>query len=150
MTPESVAGDPGVRLMQLVLMAAYYPEREWMRLVAHALKELQAAPPSGGIDWVGLFMVYVWETQAPEHVETFQSVWRDVSEGGEELMTTYAQQLRAEGRTEGRSEGRVENQVDVIEGLLREGVEWPVIERATGVSKAQFEQLKAQVDALNE
>ena len=40
--------------------------------------------------------------------------------------------------------------MEVIEGFLREGVEWPVIERATGVSKARFEQLKAQAEAMRE
>jgi len=49
-------------------------------------------------------------------------------------MTTYAQELLAEGE----EKGKVKNQVEVIEGFLREGVEWAVIERATGVNEAQF------------
>lgn len=40
--------------------------------------------------------------------------------------------------------------MEVIEGLLRDGIEWPVIERATGVSQAQFEQLKAPVESMRE
>ncbi len=37
----------------------------------------------------------------------------------------------------------------MIEGLLREGVEWSVIERATGVNEAQFQALKQQVEDMN-
>ena len=67
---------------------------------------------------------------------------------------TYAQELLAEGRAEGRAEGErkgtIKTQVEVIEGFLREEVEWSVIERATGVSEAQFQALKQQVEAMNE
>ena len=55
---------------------------------------------------------------------------------------TYAQELL--------EEGRMRNQVEVIEGLLREGVEWAVIERATGVNETQFQALKRQIADLNE
>ena len=62
---------------------------------------------------------------------------------------TYAQELLAEGeekgRVEGRTEGKVQTQVEVIEGLLREGMEWAAIERVTGVHETQFQALKQQV-----
>jgi hypothetical protein len=35
--------------------------------------------------------------------------------------------------------------VEVIEALLREGMEWAAIERVTGVNEAQFQTLKQQV-----
>jgi hypothetical protein len=60
---------------------------------------------------------------------------------GDELMT-YAQELRAEGK--------IRNQVEMIEGLLREGVAWSVIERATGVNEAQFQTLKQHLEEMNE
>jgi predicted transposase YdaD len=65
-------------------------------------------------------------------------------------MTTYAQELLAEGRAEGEQKGTIRTQMEVIEGLLREGVEWPVIERATGVNEVQFQALKQQVEAMDE
>ena len=55
---------------------------------------------------------------------------------------TYAPELRAEGK--------IRNQVEMIEGLLREGVVWSVIERATGVNEAQFQTLKPQLEEMNE
>ena len=62
---------------------------------------------------------------------------------------TYAQEFlekgRAEGRTEGHAAGRMENQVEVVEGLLRAGVAWDVIEAATGLTEAGFQDLKAQL-----
>jgi hypothetical protein len=63
-------------------------------------------------------------------------------------MTTYAQELLAEGRAEGEQLGAIKTQVEVIEGFLREGVEWAVIERATGINELQFQALKQQVEDM--
>ena len=57
---------------------------------------------------------------------------------------TYAQQLLAEGEAKGRAEGRMEKQIEIVEGLLRVGVTWDVIEEATGLTEAGFQELKAQ------
>ena len=50
---------------------------------------------------------------------------------------TYAEELLAKGRTEA--------QVEVVEGLLRVGVTWEVIEAATGLTETSFQALKAQL-----
>ena len=70
---------------------------------------------------------------------------------------TYAQEMlekgRAEGLTEGRAEGRtagrMETQVETVQGLLQAGVAWEVITTATGLTEADFEQLKAQLADSN-
>ncbi len=54
---------------------------------------------------------------------------------------TYAQELLAQGE--------IRAQVRIIENLLREGMEWLVIERVTGVNEAQFQALKQQVEGMN-
>lgn len=61
---------------------------------------------------------------------------------------TYAQQLLAEGRAEGRAEGKMRAQVEMIEQFLQEGVDWSVIERATGLDEGQFAVLKQEVEGL--
>ena len=67
---------------------------------------------------------------------------------------TYAQEFLEKGRTEGRAEGRAEGQAEgqakgrmetQVEGLLRAGVAWDVIEAATGLTEAGFQALKAQL-----
>ena len=50
---------------------------------------------------------------------------------------TYAEQLRAEGEAQ--------KQVEIVDGFLRVGVTWDVIEAATGLTKASFQELKGQV-----
>lgn len=57
---------------------------------------------------------------------------------------SYAQQLLAEGE----AKGKMVERVSLIESLLREGVDWAVIERATGLNEAQFEALKQQVEDM--
>ena len=68
---------------------------------------------------------------------------------------SYAQQLLDEGRTEGRSQGRDEGlaegaqqgKVEAVEGFLRVGVTWDVIEAATGVNEPGFRALKERLSA---
>lgn len=94
-----------------------------------------------------IFVRYILSTQEPEAAESFREVLRQYAPVvGDDVMTTYAQELLAEGR----AEGEIRTQVQVIEGLLREGVEWPVIERATGVNEARFQALKQQIEAMHE
>ncbi len=54
---------------------------------------------------------------------------------------TYAQEMLDKGRAEGQQRSKVE----IVEGLLRVGVAWDVIEAATGITEATFQELKAQV-----
>ena len=69
-------------------------------------------------------------------------------------MTTYAEELIQEGErkghVEGRQEGRVEGRVDTIEALLRAGVEWPVIEAATGIDQDALRALKQRLEGSEE
>lgn len=58
---------------------------------------------------------------------------------------SYAQQLLAEGEAKGRAEGETRKQVEIIEGFLRVGVTWAVIEAATGLTETNFRALKAQL-----
>ena len=58
---------------------------------------------------------------------------------------TYAQEMLEKGRTEGRAEGRMQTQVENVRGFLQAGVAWEVITAATGLTEADFEQLKAQL-----
>jgi len=150
MQPDEVQGELKARLMQLLLMAAYHPALAWMEQVARLLDSLSSLPPTGGINYVRLFVLYILATQEPEAAQSFREVLqRHAPEVGDDLMT-YAQQLLAEGRAEGEQKGMIKTQVEVIEGFLREGVEWPVIERATGVNEAQFQALKQQFEDMNQ
>ena len=148
--PDEVQGERNTQLMQLLLLAAAHPAVAWMEQVARLLGALAGLPPSSGGNYVRIFVRYILATQAPEAAAAFREVLRQhVPEGGEDPMTTYAQELFAEGRAEGEQQGKVKTQVEVIEGLLREGMAWSVIERVTGVNETQFQALKQHVAALS-
>jgi predicted transposase/invertase (TIGR01784 family) len=141
MQPDEVQGDLKVRIMQLVMLAAYHPTVAWMERVASLLDSLASLPPSGGINHVRLFVLYILATQEPKAAQSFRDVLRQYApEVGDDLMT-YAQELLAQGE--------IRAQVRIIENLLREGMEWLVIERVTGVNEAQFQALKQQVEGMN-
>jgi predicted transposase/invertase (TIGR01784 family) len=148
--PAEVQGALKARLMQLLLLAASHPTVAWMEQVAALLVALSALERSGGVNYLRVFVRYLLSTQAPDMAAAFREVLRQQApEGGEDLMTTYAQELLAEGEERGTQKGTMKTQVEVIEGLLREGVAWSVIERATGINEPQFQALKQQVDAMN-
>jgi predicted transposase YdaD len=139
--PDEVQGELKTQLMQLVMLAAYHPALAWMEQVARLLGSLSSLAPSGGINYVRIFVLYILATQEPETAQSFRDVLRQhAPEVGEDLMT-YAQELL--------KEGEIRAEVRIIENLLREGMEWPAIERITGVNEMQFRILKQQVEAMN-
>ena len=143
--PEEVQGELKVRLMQLLLLAAYHPERPWATLVIELLATLSSLPASGGINYIRVFLRYLLQTQDREIIESFQEALRyQAPVIGDDLMT-YAQELLAEGKAEGREEGRLEERVRMIENLLRLNTAWAMIEEVTGVTEAQFLALKQQL-----
>jgi predicted transposase YdaD len=145
MQPDAVQGELKSRLMQLVLLAASHPELAWMEQVARLLGALASLPPSGGINYVRLFVLYILTTQEPEAAQSFRDELRQhAPEVGDDLMT-YAQELLKEGR----EEGEISAEVRIIENLLREGMDWPAIARITGVNETQFQALKQRLEAMH-
>ena len=59
-------------------------------------------------------------------------------------MMTSGERLRREGREEGRLEGRREGRLETIDGFLRTGVDWSLIERATGIGEQEYRQLRSR------
>ena len=53
------------------------------------------------------------------------------------------QQGLQQGRQQGLQKGRQEGRLETIEGLLRAGVDWPVIESATGIDEQTYRGHKA-------
>ena len=141
--PGAVAGGVKGRITQLLMMVAFdrYVEAA-LDLTARWALSLHAG---GGVGELRRFILYLMAIKGREAIEAFEGALRrhGLEQGGE--IVTYAQELLAEGRAEGRVEGRVEGQVEVVEGLLRVGVTWDVIEAATGLNEARFRALKEQL-----
>lgn len=142
MQPHEVQGELKAQMMQLLLLAAYHPERPWRELVVELIRTLSSLPPSGGINYMRVFLRYILQTQDREAIESFQDVLQRHAPHVRGDLMTYAQELRAEGK--------MRNQVEVIENLLRLGEEWSRIEAITGVNETQFQTLKQQVADLTE
>ena len=143
LAPEAVAGGVKGRMTQLLMMAAF--DRHVEAALDLAARWAISLHTGGGVDEIRRFILYLMATKGREALETFEGALqrRGFEQGGE--IVTYAQELLAEGRAEGRVEGRVEGQVEVVEGLLRVGVTWDVIESATGLNEARFRALKDQL-----
>ena len=59
---------------------------------------------------------------------------------------TYAEELIREGREDGLREGELRGQVGTIEKLVQAGVQWSVIESATGVDRDALRALKQRLE----
>ena len=105
------------------------------------LGELEREPEGGGQDDIKMFVQYMLDTgpdDTPDVMDEILSHTTAALRG--ELMRTSGERLRQKGRDEGRLEGRLET----IDGLLRTGVDWSVIQRATGIGEQEYRKLKSQ------
>ena len=139
--PGEVEGELKGQIAQLLMMAAFGRDgRRAVDMAAHLLARLR---PGGAVNYLRMFVRYVMATQDTLGTEAFDEALRRHGRGPGGEMISYAQQLLEEGRAEGERLG----QVKTIEGMLRIGVTWDVIEAGTGLNKDGFEALKEQLSA---
>ena len=152
--PERVRGELKGRIAQLSMIAAYRDARRILRDVLPLLGELYRR---GEVDDFGRLVLYIYATQKEEIREQFaQGLHRQVPGSGGEVMN-YLEQLveqgrqagrqegRQAGRQEGREAGRQEGELATIERLVRAGVEWNIIESATGIDHAALRTLRRKL-----
>ena len=148
LNPAAVGGEVKGRITQLLLMAPVSQDPEtaldWAARWTLALSEV-----GGGIDERRRFIEYLAAIQDGALINQFDEASKRHGLNLEEDIMSYAQQLldegRAEGRAEGEARGEARKQVEIVEGLLRVGVTWDVIEAATELTEAGFQELKARV-----
>ncbi len=145
--PDNVHGTLHGRIAQLMMMAPFRYRQEALRRAAHLLAELLR---TGDREAVRAFVRYLLATQDRDAAIAFgEDLGQTVSEPGGELMT-YAEELINEGlekgRKEGRREGELRGRVGTIEKLVQAGVQWSVIESATGVDRDSLRALKQRIE----
>jgi hypothetical protein len=144
---ESVTGAAAVRLLQIVMMAAFRETPELLLWAARMIGELY---PDEGFEGVAMHVEYVLATQPEENRKLFsEELQRNVPGRGGEMMN-YVEELleqgRREGELKGRREGELKGQVRVIEGFVAQDTPWSAIEEATGIDEATFRRLKQRLN----
>ena len=140
--PERVRGELKGRIAQLSMIAAYRDGWQILRDVLPLLGELYRR---GEVDDFGRLVLYIYATQGEEIRERFtQGLHRQVPGSGGEVMN-YLEQVVHEKVERGRQEGRQEGELATIERLVRAGVEWKIIESATGIDRAALRALKRKL-----
>ena len=146
--PQAVRGRLQGRIALLMMMARYQHRREALR---HAARLLAQMLTGGGGEAVRPLVRYLLATQTRNTARRFGDELREAARGaGGDPMTTYAEELIREGERKGHAEGRLEGRVDTIEALLRAGVEWPVIEAATGIDQDALRALRQRLEGSEE
>ena len=122
------------RIAQFSMIAAYRDAQRILRDVLPLLGELYRR---GEVDDFGRLVLYIYATQKEEIREQFaQGLHRQVPGSGGEVMN-YLEQLVEQGRQEG--------ELATIERLVRAGVEWNIIESATGIDRAALRTLRRKL-----
>ena len=111
--------------------------------IAPLLEELRREPAGGGVEYYQAFMEYIVKTGPTDTLDELMP--RMAPELRGDLMTC-GEMLRREGelrgRQEGRQEGELRGRLVTIDGFLRAGVGWPVIQSATGIDEQTYRTLK--------
>ena len=164
-SPAQAAGSVRARLLQLTMMHAFNRAvREARQRMRPLLGDLEREG-RGGQDDMKMFMRYILETGPEDTPEEMDDMLSHTAAGGE-LMTSgerlrqegrdqmrdqmrnemraVAEQRHREGRLEGQLEGERKGRLETIDGLLRTGVDWSVIKRATGIGEQEYRQLKSR------
>ncbi len=143
--PDEVEGAARGRVAQWLMMAAYGRHVALaMDMAAQLLRQLRLQRE---IDYFELFVLYVMATQDTAGTEAFDDALRRHGHEQGGMIMSYAQQLLAEGEAKGRVEGERLGQLKTVEGFLRAGVSWDVIEEATGLNESGFKSLKERLSA---
>ena len=141
--PDEVRGTLQSRIVQLMMMAPFRHRKEALRRAVQLLAELL---PTRDRDAVRTFVRYLLATQDRDTALTFgEDLRKATPEPGGDLMT-YAEELIAEGLEKGRHEGELRGQVDTIEKLVQAGVQWSVIESATGLDRDALRALRQRLE----
>ena len=173
MSPAQAAGSVRARLLQLTMMHAFSRAVREARARMRPLFDDLVREGSGGQDDMKMFMHYIAETGPDDTSEAMGDILSHTAAGGE-LMTSgerlrqegrdqmrdqMRNEMRAvaerrhregrsegqqEGHREGRLEGQREGRLEMIDGFLRTGVDWSLIERATGIGEQEYQKLKTQ------
>ena len=143
--PEVVTGNVKGRIAQLLMTVAFGCHVE-AALDWAARWTLSLHQAEGGVDEFRRFIAYLVNVQDDGSViETFgEALERHGLDLKGEIMT-YAEQLLAEGEAKGEQRAKVQ----IVEGFLRVGVSWDIIEAATGLTEAGFQELKAQLSGAD-
>jgi predicted transposase/invertase (TIGR01784 family) len=72
-----------------------------------------------------------WEYEKALHIMELQMQWAEGKEEG-----------KAEGREEGKAEGKAEDKIEVAKNALAMGLSVEQIEKLTGMSREEIEQLR--------
>ncbi len=161
MSPGQAAGSVRARLLQLTMMHAFSRAVREARARMRPLLDDLEREGSGGRDDMKMFMHYIAETGPEDTPEEMGDILSHTAAGGE-LMTSgerlrqegrdqmrdemraVAERRHREGRSEGRLEGQREGRLETIDGLLRTGVDWSLIERATGIGEQEYQKLRSR------
>ena len=143
---STVVGSPMGRLAQYLMLALSGPESERATALERAvelMRDLWSTERSRDLE---TFYHYVFRgREDPAMVKTVDEMLKEIEARGPDEPKSVAQYVWENGQRRGRSEGERRATAAAVEGLLRAGVDWQVIESATGLDRGGFDALKEQL-----
>lgn len=144
---STVVGSPLGRLAQYLMLAVSGPDAERAVALERAvelMRDLWSAERRGDLE---TFYSYVFHgREDPAMIETVEALLEELeARSPDSELKSLGQLIWEKAQRRGRSEGERLATVATVEGLLRAGVDWSVIESAIGLDRRGFEALREQV-----
>jgi len=143
---DDIRGSLKARIAQMLMKAAFH--RNFHELSETLADLLSKIPETGGISYVRIFITYLIITQERAIVSEFAEIMNRYSEKIGGNMLSAAQEWLNEGFErgieKGIEKGKIQKQIEIIENMLKAGIDWNIIRQATGLDPDGFEKLKIE------
>lgn len=148
---STVVGSPLGRLVQYLMLALSGPESERASALERAVGLMRDLWSSERPHDLEAFYSYVFHgREDPAMMKEVEAMLEEIEARGPDAeLKSLGQLIWERGQRRGRSEGvqlgARRATVATVEGFLRAGVDWQVIESATGLDRGGFDALKEQL-----
>ncbi|MDE2691788.1 MAG: Rpn family recombination-promoting nuclease/putative transposase [Acidobacteriota bacterium] len=148
---STVVGSPLGRLAQYLMLAVSGPESERAAALERAVELMRNLLSAERPHDLEVFHSYVFHgREDPAMMKEVEAMLEEIeARGPDSELKSLGQLIWERGQRTGRSEGvrlgEHRATVATVEGLLRAGVDWRVIESATGLDRGGFNALKEQL-----
>jgi addiction module HigA family antidote len=142
---DEIKGSTKAKIAQMLLLSHIHGQiHDLLDKLIEELSELETDSP--GIDYYHMFIFYIAATHERELAVMIHSKVRNAYEQkqkeirGGDLMLTAIESWKMEGK--------MAEKINIVENLLKVGIDWDAIKKAIGLDPQKFQQLKEKYQRL--
>lgn len=150
-TDEEIKGEARVRILLTMFRGVRKAEsvEELLEIIDKSVTYLQELDDKQtGMEYFETFMRYIFSAGKNLTQEDVDEIVHKIEKNypeGSELVMTLADILREEGLRKGMELGAKQEKSELVKKAVKEGVEFRLIEKLTGLSKAEIEEIAREM-----